>query len=118
MVLGGVGVGLLVARSADAYANAPLGLALACWWRWAGRSAPCCSSAAAALYFGDGIAFMPAWPSIAVITYIALMPMALGNVVWFSIVRVLPANVAALSAVMVPVVAMVCGVSCIGSRWG
>lgn len=35
--------------------------------------------------------------------------MALGNVVWFSIVRVLPANVAALSSVMVPVVAMVCG---------
>jgi drug/metabolite transporter (DMT)-like permease len=52
---------------------------------------------------------MPSWPSIAVITYIALMPMALGNVVWFSIVRVLPANVAALSSVMVPVVAMIVG---------
>ena len=37
------------------------------------------------------------------------MPMALGNVLWFSIVRVLPTNVAALSSVMVPVVAMVCG---------
>ena len=64
---------------------------------------------AAALYFGDGMLFVPSWPSIAVIAYITLMPMALGNVVWFSIVRVLPANVAALSSVMVPVVAMVCG---------
>ena len=52
---------------------------------------------------------MPSWPSIAVIPYIALMPMALGNVAWFSIVRVLPANVAALSSVIVPVVAMICG---------
>jgi hypothetical protein len=36
------------------------------------------------------------------------MPMALGNIVWFSIVRALPANVAAPSSVMVPVVAMAC----------
>ena len=53
--------------------------------------------------------FIPLWPSISVITYITLMPTALGDVVWFSIIRVLPANVAALSSVMVPVVAMVCG---------
>ena len=66
-------------------------------------------TSAAALYFGDGILFMHSWPSIAIITYIALMPMALGNVVWFSIVRVLPVNVAALSSVMVPVVAMIVG---------
>ena len=33
----------------------------------------------------------------------------LGNVAWFSIVRVLPVNVAALSSVMAPVVAMICG---------
>jgi drug/metabolite transporter (DMT)-like permease len=64
---------------------------------------------AAALYVGDGVLFMPSWPSIAVIAYITLMPMSLGNMVWFSIVRVLPASVAALSSVMVPVVAMICG---------
>ena len=52
---------------------------------------------------------MPSWPSIAVIAYVALMPMALGNVVWFSLVRVLPVNVAALSSEMVPVVAMIVG---------
>ena len=87
--------------------NAPL-----CAWAWPWGWAAWASAfwqlliaavpiTATALYFGDSIAFMPSWPSIAVITYIApmLMPMpsAFGNVVWFSIVRVLPANVAALS---------------------
>ena len=132
VALGGTGVGLLLVRSADAYANAPLGFALGLlaavgWalgtlllkrrpieapalvhtgWQLLVASVPI---TAAALYFGDGVFFIPSWPSIAVITYITLMPMALGNVVWFSIVRVLPGNVAALSSVMVPVVAMVCG---------
>ena len=132
VALGGVGVGLLMASGLDAYARAPLGFALgllaalgwACGtlllkrrpiaapalvhtgWQLLIAAVPI---SAAALYFGDGILFMPTWPSIAVITYIALMPMALGNVVWFSIVRVLPVNVAALSSVMVPVVAMIVG---------
>ncbi len=132
VALGGVGVGLLMAKGADAYARAPLGFALGLlaalgWaigtlllkrrpiaapalvhtgWQLLIAAVPI---SAAALYFGDGTAFMPSWPSIAVIAYIALMPMALGNVVWFSIVRVLPANVAALSSVMVPVVAMIVG---------
>lgn len=132
VALSGMGVGLLLARSMQAYANAPLGFALGLlaafgWalgtlllkrrpikapalvhtgWQLLVAAVPI---TAAALYFGDGMLFMPSWPSIAVIAYITLMPMALGNVVWFSIVRVLPANVAALSSVMVPVVAMVCG---------
>lgn len=130
--LGGMGVGLLLARSADAYANAPLGFALgllaAVGWalgtlliKRRSIEAPALVHTgwqllvaavlitAAAFYFGDGIFFMPSWRSIAVISYITLMPMALGNVVWFSIVGALPANVAALSSVMVPVVAMICG---------
>ena len=132
VALGGVGVGLLMARGADAYARAPLGFALGLlaalgWaigtlmlkrrpieapplvhtgWQLLVASVPI---TAAALYFGDGMLFMPTWPTIAVITYIGLMPMALGNVLWFSIVRVLPVNVAALSSVMVPVVAMIVG---------
>ena len=132
VALSGMGVGLLLARSIEAYANAPLGFALGLlaafgWalgtlllkrrpieapalvhtgWQLLVAAVPI---TAAALYFGDGMLFVPSWPSIAVIAYITLMPMALGNVVWFSIVRVLPANVAALSSVMVPVVAMVCG---------
>ena len=132
VVLGGVGVGLLIAKGANTYARAPLGFALGLlaalgWaigtlmlkrrpidapalvhtaWQLLVASVPI---SAAAFYFGDGILFMPTWPSIAVITYITLMPMALGNVIWFSIVRVLPVNVAALSSVMVPVVAMIVG---------
>lgn len=132
VALSGMGVGLLLVRSVQAYANAPLGFALGLlaafgWalgtlllkrrpieapalvhtgWQLLVAAVPI---TAAALYFGDGMLFIPSWPSIAVIAYITLMPMALGNVVWFSIVRVLPANVAALSSVMVPVVAMVCG---------
>ena len=132
VALGGVGVGLLMASGLAAYARAPLGFALgllaALGWAFGTlllKRRPIAAPAlvhtgwqllvaavpisAAALYFGDGILFMPSWPSIAVITYIALMPMALGNVVWFSIVRVLPVNVAALSSVMVPVVAMIVG---------
>ena len=132
VALGGVGVGLLMASGLDAYARAPLGFALgllaALGWAFGTlllKRRPIAAPAlvntgwqlliaavpisAAALYFGDGVLFLPTWPSIAVITYIALMPMALGNVVWFSIVRVLPVNVAALSSVMVPVVAMIVG---------
>jgi drug/metabolite transporter (DMT)-like permease len=130
--LGAMGVGLLLARSADAYGNAPLGFALgllaALGWAFGTllikrrpiKAPPLVHTGwqllvaavpitAAAIYFGDGVLFMPSWRSIAVISYITLMPMALGNVVWFSIVRALPANVAALSSVMVPVVAMICG---------
>ena len=62
-----------------------------------------------AFAFGDGHWFMPSWQSIAVIGYIALVPMSIGNVCWFAIVGMLPANVAGLASILVPVVAMVSG---------
>jgi drug/metabolite transporter (DMT)-like permease len=37
------------------------------------------------------------------------VPMSIGNVAWFSIVGMLPVNVAGLSSIMVPMVAMVSG---------
>ena len=37
------------------------------------------------------------------------MPMCIGNVSWFAIVGLLPTNVAGLSSILVPVVAMVSG---------
>jgi drug/metabolite transporter (DMT)-like permease len=61
---------------------------------------------AGAFALGDGRWFMPTWQSIAVLAYIALVPMCVGNVAWFSIVGLLPANVAGLSSILVPVVAM------------
>ena len=132
IALGGTGVGLLMWRGADAYARAPLGFALGllAGFGWAvgtlilkrGRvdvpatvltgwqlliTVPPLAIGAFAL--GDHAWFVPSWTSIAVIAYIALVPMAVGNVAWFTIVGMLPANVAGLSSIMVPIVAMVSG---------
>jgi drug/metabolite transporter (DMT)-like permease len=52
---------------------------------------------------------MPSWQSVAIIAYIALVPMAIGNYAWFSVVGLLPTQVAGLSAILVPVVAMISG---------
>ena len=66
-------------------------------------------TAIGALWLGDGQWFMPSWQTIVVVAYIALIPMSVGNVAWFSIVGMLPVNVAGLSSIMVPMVAMVSG---------
>jgi drug/metabolite transporter (DMT)-like permease len=52
---------------------------------------------------------VPSWQTIVVVGYIALVPMSVGNVAWFAIVGMLPVNVAGLSSIMVPMVAMVSG---------
>ena len=132
VLLGGAGVTLLMVPSFQAYAQAPLGLALGltAGLGWAigtlilkrrkvvvpalvltGWQLLICAvpTTVGALVLGDGQWFMPSWASIAVIVYIALVPMSIGNVCWFAIVGLLPANVAGLSAIMVPVVAMIAG---------
>jgi drug/metabolite transporter (DMT)-like permease len=132
VALGAASVTLLMVPSFATYAEAPLGFALGLlagvgWaigtlilkrgkvdvpatvltgWQLLISAVP---TAMGALALGDGHWFIPSWQSFAVIAYIALVPMALGNVCWFAIVGMLPANVAGLSAVMVPVVAMVSG---------
>ncbi|HEY6134978.1 MAG TPA: EamA family transporter [Rubrivivax sp.] len=132
LVLGAIGVGLLIVRGAQAYTQAPLGFALGLlaglgWavgtlilkrrpvpvpatvltgWQMLGTALPI---GIGALLLGDGEWFMPSWQSIAVISYITLVPMCIGNVAWFSIVGMLPTNVAGLSSIMVPVVAMISG---------
>lgn len=58
---------------------------------------------------GDHRWFLPQWTVTVTIVYIALVPMSLGNLFWFAIVRLLPASIAGLSAIMVPFVAMVSG---------
>jgi drug/metabolite transporter (DMT)-like permease len=60
-------------------------------------------------FTAEGPWFVPTWQTIAAITYITLVPIAVGNALWFSIVGRLRASVAGLSAVMVPVVALVSG---------
>ncbi len=132
VLLGGAGVSLLMVPSFAAYSAAPLGLAMGLlsaigWaigtlilkrghvlvpvlvltgWQLLLGSIPI---SIVALVIGDGNWFMPSWQSIAVISWIMFVPMCIGNVCWFAIVGLLPANVAGLSSVMVPVVAMVSG---------
>jgi drug/metabolite transporter (DMT)-like permease len=132
LALGALGVGLLIVRGAQAYTQAPLGfgLGLLAGLGWAvgtlilkRRPVPVPATVLTgwqmvltalpigigALLLGDGEWFMPSWQSIAVIGYITLVPMCIGNVAWFSIVGMLPTNVAGLSSIMVPVVAMISG---------
>ena len=132
VLLGGAAVTLLMVPSLSAYAQAPLGLALGLlaglgWaigtlilkrssvdvpatvltgWQLLITAVPI---GIGAFVFGDGHWFVPTWQSVALIGYIALVPMCIGNVSWFAVVGMLPANVAGLAVVMVPVVAMVSG---------
>ena len=132
ILLGGAGVALLMVDSFAVYAAAPLGLALGLgsaigWaigtlilkrgkvdvpvlvltgWQLLLGAVP---MIAGALLLGDWNWFMPRWQTIALVAYITLVPMCIGNVCWFAIVGLLPASIAGLSSVMVPVVAMVTG---------
>jgi drug/metabolite transporter (DMT)-like permease len=136
LVLGAAAVLLLAWRSLGVYAQAPLGVALGLlagigWavgtmilkrggaglsgtvpalvltgWQLLITAVPI---GIGALVLGDGQWFMPSWTTILVIAYITLVPMAVGNAAWFSIVGLLPTAVAGLSAILVPVVAMVSG---------
>ena len=132
IVLGGAGVVLLMVPSFAAYAAAPWGLALGLtaaigWaigtlilkrgnvqvpvlvltgWQLLLGAVPV---AIGAVVLGDGRWFVPSWQSIAVVAWITVIPMCIGNVCWNAIVYLLPANIAGLSSVMVPVVAMISG---------
>ena len=132
LAIGGLGVVLLIVDGIGAYAKAPAGFALGLlaglgWaagtlilklrpvpasplvltgWQLLVAAVPIVIGA---FWFGDGRWFIPSTTSIVVIAYITLVPIAMGNAAWFAIVGMLPANVAAMSSVMVPVVAMVSG---------
>jgi drug/metabolite transporter (DMT)-like permease len=141
LALGGTCVGLLLYAGRDAYALAPAGFALGLlagvgWavgtlilkrrpprtaamvltgWQLLISSVPITLGAFA---LGQGPWFMPSWTSIAAIAYITLVPMCIGNLAWFSIVGMLPAQVAGLSTIMVPMVAMVTGAAVRGEPLG
>lgn len=131
LALGAAAVTLLMWRSLPAYADAPAGFAYGIvsaigWavgtlvlkrrppkapalvltgWQLLVAAVPI---VAIALWQG-GAWFAPSWQTVAAIAYIALVPMSIGNVAWFSIVGLLPAQVAGLSSILVPMVAMVSG---------
>ena len=53
------------------------------------------------------------WPSAKALTatiYTGMIPMALGTATWFTLVKLLPTQVAALSSIAIPIVAIVSGV--------
>jgi drug/metabolite transporter (DMT)-like permease len=132
VMFGVTAVTLLMIPNFGAYANAPLGLV-------AGLSAGLAWAVGTVInkrtdWAGMGLA-LTAWqmllslppmvlgfllvdgawpePSLLVITvsiYIALVPMAIGTSTWFALVRLLPAQVAGLSSVAIPVVAVIAGV--------
>jgi len=132
VALAATGVGLLLVPARAAYAGAPAGflLGLVAGLGWAAGTVVLKRAAVpvpalvltgwqllvaavplwiGALALGWGHWFVPSWQSILVITYIAIVPMAIGNAAWFAIVGLLPASVAGLSSVMVPIVAMITG---------
>jgi drug/metabolite transporter (DMT)-like permease len=132
VVLAAGGVGCLAYAARGAYASAPMGfvcgLGAGLGWavgtlilKRAELSVPSIVStgwqlliagvpiAIIALLIGPREPFMPSWTTLIVIAYITIIPMSLGNVAWFAIATTLPASVSGLSAVMVPMVAMVTG---------
>ena len=141
IALGAGGVALLMVESFKTYASAPLGFAVGIasaigWaigtlilkrgnvqvpvlvltgWQLLIGAVPMILGA---VVFGDGRWFVPSWQSIAVITWIMLVPMCIGNVCWFAIVGLLPGNIAGLTSVMVPVVAMITGALIAGEPLG
>jgi drug/metabolite transporter (DMT)-like permease len=87
-------------------------------WQLLGTSVPL-GVAALALGHQHGAAwFWPGWPSVLLIAYITLVPMAVGNAAWFAIVGLLPTTVAGLSSILVPVVAMATGALVHGEPMG
>lgn len=132
MLLGITSVILIMVPSFELYAQAPLGVALglAAGFGWAvgtiiqkRRPVPVPPAILvgwillittipiwiATVFLAQGPWFMPSWQTIGAVAYISLVPMVFGNLCWFSIVGLLPANLAALSTIMVPIVAMVSG---------
>lgn len=132
VMLGCVAVVSLIVPGLEVYARAPMGFALGLgaglgWsigtlvlkrgkvmvnalvltgWQLLIAAVPITVGAFA---FSEGSWFMPSWQTIVVVAYIALVPMSIGNAAWFSIVGMLPVNIAGLTSVMVPIVAMVSG---------
>jgi drug/metabolite transporter (DMT)-like permease len=132
LAFGASGVALLMVPSFRDYADAPLGFVLgltggAGWalgtivlkrgsvavsasvltgWQLLITALPCSIGAA---WFGDWQWFVPSTQSLIVIAYITVVPILIGNVCWIAIVGLLPTQVAGLSAIAVPMVAMVSG---------
>lgn len=132
LALGAAAVGLLVLPALRSYAQAPLGVAagLLAALGWAAgtlilKRQPVPVPAlvltgwqlllaalplgVGALALAEGPWFVPDARTLVVVAWISLVPMAVGYAAWFAIVAMLPAQVAGLSSIGVPMVAMLAG---------
>jgi drug/metabolite transporter (DMT)-like permease len=133
IVIGAAAVVALMIPNFASYAKAPLGLfwgllAAICWaigtfvvkrTDWGGMGlaltfwqvALTVPPIVLGMVVIDGIpTHLPSTPTLAVMIYTGGLPMAFGTVVWFTLVRLLPTQVAALSSIAIPIVAIVSGI--------
>jgi drug/metabolite transporter (DMT)-like permease len=137
IIIGAAAVVALMAPNFRDYAQAPLGLfwgllAGFCWavgtfivkrtaWPGMGLSLTfwqviiCLPPIALGALLFEGLPpnFPGHWPSAKALTatiYTGAIPMALGTATWFALVKLLPAQVAALSSIAIPIVAIVSGI--------
>ncbi|MGE0423106.1 MAG: DMT family transporter [Reyranellaceae bacterium] len=99
----GWAAGTLIQKRADWRGTHPLTLTA---WQMTLGSLPILMGAAV---LADWRPFIPSWPVLLAAVHLALVPTALGTLVWFRIVHLLPANTAAVSTIIVPVIAMAGG---------
>lgn len=132
LAIGAAAVAALMIPNFRSYASAPLGLfwgltAGLCWaigtfvvkrtsWPGMGLSLTFWQIVLAWPPIAIGMAVIDGWPkttpSIAVLVataYTGAIPMALGTAAWFALVKLLPTQVAALSSIAIPIVAVISG---------
>ena len=119
LAIGAGAVAALMIPNFESYATAPLGLFVVKRTSWPGMGLSLTfwqilitlpPVALGALIF-DGLPTR--WPSTPVLIatiYTGAIPMALGTIAWFTLVKLLPAQVAALSSIAIPIVAIVSGI--------
>ena len=133
IVIGAAAVVALMVPNFAGYAKAPLGLfwgllAAVCWaigtfvvkrTDWGGMGialsfwqvAITVPQVVLGMVLIDGLPTqVPSMPTLVVMIYTGGLPMAFGTVVWFALVRLLPTQVAALSSIAIPIVAIVSGI--------
>jgi len=133
IVIGAAAVAALMIPNFQSYATAPLGLfwgllAGFCWavgtlvvkrtsWPGMGLSLTFWQIvlmvppiALGALVFDGLPTHMPSPGVVAATIYTGAIPMAIGTMIWFTLVKLLPAQVAALSSIAIPIVAIVSGI--------
>jgi drug/metabolite transporter (DMT)-like permease len=133
IAIGAGAVAALMIPNFQSYASAPLGLfwgllAGFCWavgtfvvkrTNWSGMGLSLTfwqvvitlpPIALGALVFDGLPTHWPSTKALAATIYTGAIPMALGTATWFTLVKLLPAQVAALSSIAIPIVAIVSGI--------